>query len=1041
LKPIPAMSFPSIIKVFLINIAFFLSLSCFSQQGNNWYFGYYGGVTFNTYPPSAISGKLYTNEGCASISDNSGNLLFYTDGSTVYNKNHETMANGTDLLGEFSATQSALLIPQPGNDSIYYVFTCPSGEVGFYIGYNYSVVNMNKNGGLGEVVEKNIFLFKMATERLTAARHANGIDVWIIMHELTTNRYRAYLLDCNGVNKTPVISEPAGTPIIYGGGGMKVSSDGRLLAVASAASANNIPVRLYKFDSATGVISDQINVAVPYGAYSVEFSPDSKLLYATNYPLLDGFFQFDLSTLDSASIASSRIFYKSKGYIAGMQIGPDEKIYITAVDRKVLAAINKPNTYGTGCNYTDTAILLKAESRAGLPNYMANQIINTNALITFETNADCSSVQFYGNTSLKGAVSWLWDFGDGTTSTDQNPLHVFPGTKNQYLVKLTVTPLGGSCGKTTSSKIINLIRPILTASFESLVQCGNFTVQFRDTSSISTGAIESWQWDFGDGTKSSQQHPIHTYSSLGTYQVTLSVTYSNGCTITSSTSKLIAIEAKPVAGFSHGRLCSHSEVQFSDLSQIAAGTIKDWYWKFSDGCTSTLQNPKRTFTNAADYTVSLIVQSSTGCGSDTLTKTLKISSKPVANFGVTGICFPEYTVFSDSSIVTNSTITKWFWDLGNGNTSLQKNPTINYSQTGEYTVKLVVASEENCSSDTLSKRVSIEQRPIANFEIKDGCTGQNVEIKNNSKVDLSTVSRHNWDFSNNVTDINSDPKYSYQEAGTYAVSYFYVLKNGCVSDTLEKSVIIHSKPKVDFAFENSCLGKEVHFTNLSTNQFGNIEQWNWNLGNQQTVHSFESSYTFNKYGKYPVSLEAVTNNGCSSLITKTVNIAQVHISAGKDTMAAQGQPIQLHAIGAKGYTWTPSRGLNNSFIANPVATLNQEQTYYIKGVTEEGCVGYDTLHIIVFAHADIYVPNAFTPNNDRLNDYLQPICVGIKKMEYFTIYNRWGEVVFTTKEIGGKWNGLVKAVMQNTGSYIWVAKGVTYDGQVIQKKGTTTLIR
>src|SRR4030095_11618045 len=168
-----------IISTILFVTIIFHSTTCFAQHESDiWYFGSNAGIDFNSGSPvNLTNGQLSTIEGCASISDTAGNLLFYTDGITVWNKNHLVMSMGTGLHGGISSSQSAIIVTQPGNDSLYYIFT--TGEMGAY-GLEYSIVNINMQGGFGEVIVKNIVLVNNTNEKVTATKHSNGNDIWII---------------------------------------------------------------------------------------------------------------------------------------------------------------------------------------------------------------------------------------------------------------------------------------------------------------------------------------------------------------------------------------------------------------------------------------------------------------------------------------------------------------------------------------------------------------------------------------------------------------------------------------------------------------------------------------------------------------------------------------------------------------------------------------------------------------------------------------------------------------------------------------------
>ena len=197
-------------------------------------------------------------------------------------------------------------------------------------------------------------------------------------------------------------------------------------------------------------------------------------------------------------------------------------------------------------------------------------------------------------------------------------------------------------------------------------------------------------------------------------------------------------------------------------------------------------------------------------------------------------------------------------------------------------------------------------------------------------------------------------------------------------------------------------------------------------------------------------LNVVDSNGCSSLVTDSVRVTvtpAVKMFAGNDSLViAMGQPVQLQAtqVGAStvtSYKWLPSYGLNRTDIANPIAILGRDITYYVTGYTPANCEGTDTLRIKVYKGPEIYVPTAFTPNGDQTNDVLRAYAVGMKSYRYFRVYNRLGQLIFATADFARGWDGRINGVMQNTGNFVWMAEAVDYKGNVIQRKGSTMIIR
>jgi gliding motility-associated-like protein len=190
-------------------------------------------------------------------------------------------------------------------------------------------------------------------------------------------------------------------------------------------------------------------------------------------------------------------------------------------------------------------------------------------------------------------------------------------------------------------------------------------------------------------------------------------------------------------------------------------------------------------------------------------------------------------------------------------------------------------------------------------------------------------------------------------------------------------------------------------------------------------------------------------NGCRSQRPDTVVVSilpPVYVFAGSDTSIAINQPLQLIAVdinngGFTSYTWSPAIGLSNSFIQNPVAVLSNDITYTVTARTPDNCIAQDNINIKVFLGPEIYVPTAFTPNNDGSNDIIKPVLVGIRELKYFSIYNRYGEEVYNTSEMGRGWDGIYKGQSQNSAAFIWVAEAVDYRGNILKRQGTVILIR
>jgi len=462
----------------LLLILLYCHLALFSlaqQQGNIWYFGNNAGLDFSGPTPAAITGgQINTNEGEATISDGNGNLLFYTDGVKIWNRNHGVMQNGTGLLGNFSSTQSAIIVPKINDLSFYYVFTVD--ELGHPGGLNYSLVDMTLDGGLGAVTVKNVQLQTPVCEKLTAVKHCNGKDIWVIVHGVNSNAFYAYLLTAAGIN-APVISNTGRviTSVVpdYTIGYLKASPDGKKLAAAHHFQGAD----LMDFDNITGIVSNGVSIfkptetygaAVGRGAYGVEFSSNSKFLYISgdyfdvpesrdySYVL-----QYNVTLPDIASIqASKQIIYRQPPAagtenFGSLQMARNGKIYLAEAFQRFLSVINKPDLPGAACQFVHAQCALANNTGSvwGLPTFIQSY---WKSGFNFRGNCNETLINFE-NERTPDVTAVKWDFGDpasggNNSSAIDSPFHNFSalGTYTVKLIRYT------NCGQDTVNKQVEL---------------------------------------------------------------------------------------------------------------------------------------------------------------------------------------------------------------------------------------------------------------------------------------------------------------------------------------------------------------------------------------------------------------------------------------------------------------------------------------------------------------------------------------------------------------------------------------------------------
>lgn len=370
---------------YIITVLLFAAFTVFGaktqKEGNIWYFGKYVGIDFNVDPPALLTdGRLSNEEGCAAISDRDGKLLFYTDGQKIYDKTHNIMSRGDSLNGHWSSTQSAIVIPKPGNRNLYYVFTVSDKSVN--VGFQYSIVDMTLNGGKGAVTDKNIQLHPTCAEKVTAVAHSNGVDVWVIMKDWNNNEFRSYLVTTDGICGVensragfPVISK---TGMVHTGdslnriGYMKASPDGKMICLTVYKDGFS---ELFDFDNSTGILNSKLALTGPAFAlgYGVEFSPDNSKLYLSYITTPSYIYQFDLTKKDPAAILASMDTAATMKYkmMSALQLGPDGKIYVALFENPFVGVINKPNKSSDSCDYNMYGLSLQGRyCYYGLPTFI-----------------------------------------------------------------------------------------------------------------------------------------------------------------------------------------------------------------------------------------------------------------------------------------------------------------------------------------------------------------------------------------------------------------------------------------------------------------------------------------------------------------------------------------------------------------------------------------------------------------------------------------------------------------------------------------------
>ncbi|MBL4655088.1 MAG: PKD domain-containing protein, partial [Bacteroidia bacterium] len=450
---------------------------------------------------------------------------------------------------------------------------------------------------------------------------------------------------------------------------------------------------------------------------------------------------------------------------------------------------------------------------------------------------------------------WDWNFGDGNNSNLQNPTHQYVIAGNYSITLIAAN----GCNNDTELKVLYITvndGPVANFSDDSPTCLGQAT-SFTD---LTTGTIGTWSWEFGDGSTSPLQDPLHTYATDGNYQVILTVSGS-GCS--TADTQNVAIELPPTADFSFSTACVGNALQFTD--QTTGGGLVNWYWDFGDGNFSVLKDPTNTYSNAGSYDVQLIVIDNKGCV-DSITQSVTVTG-PTASFTSTIACNGDSTDFTDAS---TGDISSWSWDFGDASPlGSNQNPTHLYADTGSYSASLTVSDAGGCSHKVTNTVIVTNNLPVADFQLSDtiACSESSISFYDSSLY----TSGWNWDFGDGSTSASQFPTHSYSSSGNFDVTL--IASNGCGSDTTIKTSLVKINQSPIASFDYSTSDLTVTFSDLSTN----AASWLWDYGDGNIASLQNPEYIYSAEGTYSVKLTVTASNGCKSSSSQSITLFAIGI--------------------------------------------------------------------------------------------------------------------------------------------------------------------
>jgi gliding motility-associated-like protein len=624
------------------------------------------------------------------------------------------------------------------------------------------------------------------------------------------------------------------------------------------------------------------------------------------------------------------------------------------------SALQNPNhIYAAAGNYN---ITLTAQSAMGCVSSVSQPVSVyqlPNAMFNASAVCEGIAVNFAdGSSSVDGALNaWDWNFGDGQSSQSQNPQHLY-ASAGFWPVTLAVSTIHG-CAANYSSGVVVHPKPEIVFSMNDV--CEGNQVQFNNNSTISTGTINTWSWNFGDGSLSSLQAPVYTYGTPLTYNVSLSAVSNQGCS--ESLSLPITIYPNPRAMGSVVPVCSGEGTQFSNQSTISLGTIVSNYWNFGDNASSNAVSPTHAYAAPGTYNTLLVVTSDFGCVDSFQIPTV-VNVLPNADFNNNGTCFGNQTQLTDLSVIPSGTISNWEWTFGDGSVSNQQNPTHNYLAPGSYVVGLRVTSDNGCV-DSTSRTINVFPIPVSEFAGSDVCFGSTNLFYDQSTILGGGSLANSWDFGDNTTATGSNVSHQYASPGVYQVTLVSTSPQGCVGQAT-KSFEVYELPVASFGSNNACEGKLVNFIDQSTSNDGTIGYWNWQLGDGQTSLMASPAHIYASAGTYNVTLQITSSLGCSNTITSPVTIYSLPVPVITTSDVCEYEEAQFGYVQAPGdsaiyqFAWSFGDGTTSNS-QNPSHQFATWGTYDISlAMTNgNGCVDSTSMALLIHPAPEM----SFTSNN------------------------------------------------------------------------------
>lgn len=675
-----------------------------------------------------------------------------------------------------------------------------------------------------------------------------------------------------------------------------------------------------------------------------------------------------------------------------------------------------------------------------------------------------NAASFSNNSTVVGGgtLTYSWNFGDGSPASSlASPSHVY-STTGTYAVRLTASL--GTCSKDTV-RIFNTIynNPIVKFGVNA-ENCLNSATILTDSSTSQNSIINNWSWLLDGVATTNSQNSSYTFSTTGPHLIKLIVTTDKGCV--DSLEKTVTINPLPDAVFSVvNPACETKSVLFNEASVPNAGNIVEWVWDFGDGTQQVFTSGgsvSHVYATAGVYLVKLTVKTDKGCYSITAPQNITINAVPDAKFDYSplSLCAPASVNLNNTTVISDGTIAQvtYSWNLGGGNTSTLSNPVVNFTNGGQFPVRLIATSNNGCV-DSIDKTIDVYSLPNAGFNlINTGnvCSNKPLRIQSNSTLSgFGSIDRVEifWDYLNNISDVtvdntplpNENYTHNYVTFGSPLIKQYRVLirvynGNSCTKDYYQ-DIEVHAAPDILFPALNAVCEEVSPFNlvaPLNTNPALNGTGIFTGIG-------LSASGVFNPElagsGLHTVLYTFTGINGCEDTASQQIEVyptPELDYPSTFNILEGDAIPLSPNVmpVNSAAYNWTPADYLDNTTVLVPLCKPREDVTYTVSALSANGCKNQDV--IIVKVVKDFIVPNTFTPNADGINDYWAIDNLILYPKQHIQVFNRYGQVVFESKNYTEFWDGKYKGKPLPAGTYYYV---IDLDGQRTTKKGYVTIIK